>query len=278
MRPSIRTCVIRTGILAACLLGGPPAMAGDTDASPAGKAPAKPGAKPAADSPADARAAPRALQQVRARIEQRIGGHLTSVRWMPFGLYEVVADNEVFYVDPDVNYLVAGRVIDVKTHDDLTAARRDEVLRVDFKSLPLDQAVKTVRGNGSRVFVVFADPNCPYCKKLERDLAGLNDTTMYTFLYPILSQDSVDKSIAIWCSADRAAAWNSAMVGGKAPKLDGEACKNPIDDNLALGRKLAVTATPTLVFSDGRRLPGAVPIDRVESLLAAAAGNAAPAN
>jgi thiol:disulfide interchange protein DsbC len=230
-----------------------------------------PAAAPDAKAAGDAKSTGGRLEdQIRARVEKRLSTRVSSVRKMPFGLYEVVAENEVFYVDAAVNYLVAGRVIDIKTHEDLTGTRRDEVLRVDFKSLPFDNAVKSVRGDGSRMLVVFADPNCPYCKRLEKDLQTLDNVTMYTFLYPILSPDSVDKSVAIWCATDRAAAWSSTMIAGKAPKLEGEACKNPVDDNLALGKKLQITATPTLVFSDGHRVPGAMPIDRVETLLAEA--------
>jgi thiol:disulfide interchange protein DsbC len=219
---------------------------------------------------ADAKPGGRIEDQIRAKVEKRLSTQVVSVRKTPTGLYEVVAENEVFYVDAAVNYLVAGRIIDIKTHEDLTQARRDEVLRIDFKSLPFDHAVKSVRGDGSRMLVVFADPNCPYCKRLEKDLETLDNVTMYTFLYPILSPDSVDKSVAIWCATDRTAAWSSTMLSGKAPKLEGAACKNPVDSNLELGKKLQITATPTLVFSDGHRVAGAMPIDRVETLMAEA--------
>jgi thiol:disulfide interchange protein DsbC len=208
--------------------------------------------------------------QVRARVQQRIGGKVDSVRRTPLGLYEVVVDNDILYVDEAVKYVVAGRLIDVRTHEDLTAARREEVQRVDFKTLPLERAVKSVHGDGSRVLVIFADPNCPYCKKLEKDINELPNTTLYTFLYPILSDDSVDRSRAIWCSSDRAAAWNALMVRGKAPDKAAADCKTPIDDNLELGHRLFVSATPTIIYTDGRRMPGAVPIDRIEAALAEA--------
>jgi len=147
----------------------------------------------------------------------------------------------------------------------LTAKRRDELLRVDFKSLPLDQAFKIVRGDGSRKLVTFEDPNCGYCKKLYRDIAGLKNVTIYTFLYPILSQDSFEKSKAIWCAKDRAKAWDDWMLNGKAPASAAADCKNPLQQNMELGRKLEVTGTPTIVFADGRRMPGAVPLDKIEA-------------
>src|SRR5512137_1087321 len=188
---------------------------------------------------------------VRARVEQRFNAKPDSATRLPFGLWEIVIGTEVFYVDQDVNYAFVGRVLDAKTRDDLTAKKRDELLRVDFKSLPLDQAFKIVRGDGSRKLVTFEDPNCGYCKKLYRDIAGLKNVTIYTFLYPILSQDSFEKSKAIWCAKDRAKAWDDWMLNGKAPASAAADCKNPLQQNMELGRKLEVTGTPTIVFADG---------------------------
>ncbi len=204
---------------------------------------------------------------IRAKVEQRFQSKPDSVTRTPFGLWEVVVGTEIFYVDQAVDYVFLGRVIDAKTRDDLTGKKRDELLRVDFKSLPLDQAVKIVRGNGSRMFVTFEDPNCGFCKKLHRDLATLTNVTIYTFLYPILSQDSFEKSRGVWCAKDRAKAWDELMGNGKVPAAAAADCKHPLQQTLALGQKLEITGTPTLIFTDGRRVPGAVPIERVEALL-----------
>jgi thiol:disulfide interchange protein DsbC len=209
--------------------------------------------------------------QIRQKVEARLNAKVDSVTRMPFGLYEVVLGNEVLYVDAAVNYVFAGRVFDARTREDLTQKKRDELLRVDFAALPLEQAVKIVRGNGSRVLVTFEDPNCSYCKKLYRDLRNLRDVTIYTFLYPILSQDSFEKSRNVWCAKDRAAAWDELMGDGKAPPAAAPDCRHPLQQNLALGQKLDVTGTPTIVFTDGSRLPGAVPVERIEERLKAAA-------
>jgi thiol:disulfide interchange protein DsbC len=214
---------------------------------------------------------------IRKKIEARLGAKPSSVMRMPFGLWEVVIGSDIFYVDANVNYLVVGRAIDARTKEDLTAKRRDEILMVDYKSLPLDLAIKNVRGDGSRQFVTFEDPNCPYCRKLHRDLASMNNVTIYTFLYPILSQDSFEKSKAIWCAPDRAAAWNGLMIEGKAPPAAAADCKHPLQQTLALGQKLDVTGTPTMVFPDGRRLPGAVSVEEIEKMLAQAAKTATAA-
>lgn len=225
-------------------------------------------AAPAAP-PADTKGKPVSVEDgIRARVLARMGGKADAVTKMPFGnLYEVVMGTDVFYVDPSVNYVIAGRVIDTRTREDLTAKRRDELLKVDFKSLPLDQAVKVVRGNGQRVVVTFEDPNCPYCKKLYKDLRAMTDVTIYTFLYPILSADSFEKSKAIWCAKDRAVAWDEFMTDNKMPEAAAADCKHPLQQVLALGQKLDVTGTPTLVFTDGSRYPGAVPAAKVEEKL-----------
>jgi thiol:disulfide interchange protein DsbC len=202
---------------------------------------------------------------IRARVEQRFNAKADSVKRTPFGLWEVVVGTEIFYVDQEVNYAFVGRLIDAKTREDLTAKKRDELMRVDFKSLPLDQAVKTVRGDGSRTLVTFEDPNCGFCRKLHRDIAGLKNVTIYTFLYPILSQDSFEKSRAVWCAKERAKAWDELMANGKSPPAPAADCKHPLQQTLELGGKLDIRGTPTLVFTDGRRIAGAVPVDRIEA-------------
>jgi thiol:disulfide interchange protein DsbC len=202
---------------------------------------------------------------IRGKVEQRFGAKPDTVTRTPFGLWEIVVGTEIFYVDQEVNHAFVGRVLDARSREDLTAKKRDELLRVDFKSLPLEQAVKIVRGDGSRTLVTFEDPNCGFCKKLYRDLAGLKNVTIYTFLYPILSQDSHDKARAVWCAKDRAKAWDDLMRNGKAPAAAAADCKDPLQQTVELGRKLEVTGTPTLVFTDGRRMPGAVPLERVEA-------------
>lgn len=209
---------------------------------------------------------------IRARVEQRFNAKPDSVTRTPFGLWEVVIGTEIIYVDQAVNYAFVGRVIDAKTREDLTGQKRDDLLRVDVKTLPLDMAVKTVRGDGSRTLVTFEDPNCGYCKKLHRDIAGLKNVTIYTFLYPILSQDSFEKSRGVWCSKDRSKAWEELMAEGKAPPAPAADCKHPLQQTLDLGRKLEITGTPTLVFTNGRRVPGAVPLERIEASLRESAG------
>jgi thiol:disulfide interchange protein DsbC len=129
--------------------------------------------------------------------------------------------------------------------------------------------VKVVKGNGARKIAVFSDPNCPYCKQFETTLKSVDNVTVYTFLYPVLSPDSTAKSKSIWCSTDRAKAWESWMQDHQAPTAAGTCDTAAIDKNLALGRAMNVEGTPTVFLADGRRLPGAVPADRLNKELSA---------
>ncbi len=208
--------------------------------------------------------------QVAARFTEKSGGqkpdHVFKGRG---GLYEVLIGGQIYYVDPEVTFVLAGRMFDPTTREDLTQKRLDVALKIDFKSLPLDRAVKTVRGDGSRVLVTFEDPNCGFCKKLWQNMGELKNVTIYTFLFPILSPDSMEKSKAIWCSKDRAASWDDYMVQGKAPAPAAADCKNPLEQNVALGRDLQINGTPTIVFADGTRAAGALPLSMIDQRLAA---------
>lgn len=210
-------------------------------------------------------------EQVAARFAEKSGGSKPDQVFKSLGgLYEVLMGGELYYVDPGVNFVIAGRMFDARTREDLTQKRLDTALKVDFKSLPLDRALKTKRGDGSRVIVTFEDPNCPYCKKLWQMMAELNNVTIYTFLYPILSADSNEKSRAIWCSKDRAGAWDQFMVAGKAPAPAADDCTTPLEQNVALGKQLGISGTPTIIFADGSRAAGALPVAMIEQRIAAA--------
>jgi len=236
------------------------------------QAPSKPESKNAPSKPenrnAPAAGSPEA--QVAARFAEKAGGQKPDqVFKSRGGLYEVLIGGQLYYVDSDVTFVLAGRMFDPRTREDLTQKRLDIALKVDFKSLPLDRAVKTVRGDGSRVMVTFEDPNCGYCKRLWQGMAELKNVTIYTFLFPILSPDSMEKSKAIWCSKDRAASWDEHMVQNKLPPAAPADCKTPLDQNVALGQELGISGTPTIVFADGTRSAGAMPVAAIEQRLAA---------
>jgi len=207
--------------------------------------------------------------QVKATIEAKLGTKVTSVTKTPYlGLYEVYADGQIVYTDEKVTTIIAGTLIDGATMKSYTAERMQKLTAINFSDLPLDLAVKQVRGDGSRVMVSFEDPNCGYCKKLAKDITKLDNVTIYTFLYPILSPDSLEKSNQIWCSTDKAKVWNEWMLEAKAPAGKSDCDVSAVQKSVELGRKLAINGTPTLIFTNGERIPGAVPLDLIEKKLA----------
>ena len=207
---------------------------------------------------------------VRKGMEARLGTKVESVTKAGFlGLYEVYADGNIFYTDDKVTAIMVGaQLIDAKSMKNVTEERMRKLTAIKFNELPLDRAIKQVRGDGKRVLATFEDPNCGYCKRLARDLQKLENITIYTFLLPILSEDSVKKSKQIWCSADRAKAWNDWMIDGKAPSGREDCDTAAITRNQEFGRKLNITGTPTMFFGNGERVPGAMPLQRIEQKLA----------
>ena len=188
------------------------------------------------------------------------------------GIYELRIGADVLYTDEQGQYVIQGSLIDTKSRVNLTEARIAKLTQVDFASLPLKDAILIKQGSGARKMVVFGDPNCGYCKKLERDLLALKDVSIYTFLYPILGPDSNAKSRDIWCARDPAKVWRSWMVDGTTPpKAMGSCDTSALERNMALGNRNRVTGTPAVVFEDGSRSPGALPVDQLESRLVAAA-------
>ena len=212
-----------------------------------------------------------AADKVKAALKKTVPEvNVDSVRKTPyFGLYEVIVGGDIFYTDDKGEYLVMGTIVNLKTKENMTELRQRQLNKVAFADLPLDSAFKIVRGNGSRKVAMFADPNCGYCKRFERDLLGVNDITVYVFLYPILSPDSMEKSKGVWCSADKGKAWLDWMVRDVQPPADAK-CATPIDKNLAYGQSKRVTGTPTMIFEDGERVPGAMAMADFEKRLAAA--------
>lgn len=200
------------------------------------------------------------------------GEKIESVTKTPYlGLYEVVVGGELFYTDDKGSYLFFGHVIDPKTKQSLTSERLQQIKearRIDTASLPLEHAIKTVKGNGKRKLVVFSDPNCPYCKRLEKELANVTDVTVYTLLYPVLN-GSVPTATAIWCAPDRLKAWEDFMLKDIAPA--GKNCETPLETLLQAGKKNGINGTPTLIFPDGSVAPGMIPADTIEKRLSAAA-------
>ena len=203
-------------------------------------------------------------------FEQKFPG--TSIRGVTkspyFGLYEVIVDDRIVYTDAKGKYLMVGAIYDADSKVNLTEERQRKLNRVNVATLPLDLAIKKVKGNGERTLFVFSDADCPFCAKIEQELKSVDNVTIYTFLYPIdqLHPDAARKSRLIWCAPDRVKAWDAFFESGALPDNTGD-CDNPIAKTAALGARYRVTATPTLVFADGSVVPGALPAARLETEL-----------
>lgn len=195
---------------------------------------------------------------VKKAIEANVG-KVEKISKAPIaGLWEAVVDGQIFYADDKGTYLLAGNLIEIKTGKNLTAERQ-------FNALPLDLAVKQVRGNGKNILVTFEDPNCGYCKKLAKELQSIKNITTYTFLYPVLGEDSLEKSKMIWCSPDKAKAWSDWMTNAKPlPAAPAKCDTAGLEKSIALGQKLRINGTPAMFFATGERVGGYIPATEIE--------------
>jgi thiol:disulfide interchange protein DsbC len=222
------------------------------------------GAFAAADSSVEA--------TIRSTLEKRLPNlpHIDEITRTPVaGLWEVRLGSQVIYSDAQGTFVIEGEIIDTTRHTNITQIRIDKLTAVVFSKLPLKDAVVWKKGTGARKLVVFADPNCSYCKKLERDLSTVNNITVFTFMVPILGGDSPQKSRDIWCSKDNGKAWRSWMIDGTPPPVATAKCDiSALSRNVALSQKHAVTGTPSLVFEDSQRVPGVLSAEELEKKFA----------
>lgn len=186
------------------------------------------------------------------------------------GIYEVrVNQSDLFYTDAEGSYILQGDLVDLKNHTNLTEERQTKLSAVNVADLPYKDAFTIVRGNGKRKLVIFEDPNCPYCKRFEKDITRIDNVTVIVFLYPILGPDSTAKAKAIWCAKDKGKAFEDWMLRNVAPPAAAASCDtSALTRNVAFGQKYRITGTPTTFLPDGTRLPGAAPADKIETALA----------
>ncbi len=208
---------------------------------------------------------------LRKNLSDRLPGlpRIDEVRRTPMaGLFEVRMGLDIVYTDATGAFLIQGQLMDTRTRQDLTQERLDKLTAIAFDSLPTKDAITIVRGNGKRRLAVFQDPNCGYCKRFERDLQKVTDVTIYMFLIPILGPNSTEQARNVWCARDKAQAWTDLMVSDKPAAAAGADCdSSALNRNLEFARKMRITGTPTLVFGNGNRVPGAIAAAQVDKLL-----------
>lgn len=192
-------------------------------------------------------------------------GEISQINKSPIsGLYEVVTPDHIFYSDESGQFLIDGNMFDLKSRRNITDSRARLLFAIDFSKLPLELAIKKVKGNGNRKMAYFTDPNCGFCKKLEHELKEVSDVTLYLFLYPIF-EGSAEKVRAVWCSKDKVKTWDDLMLNGVQP-AEGK-CDVPTPKVMALGKKFRVNGTPALIFSNGIINPGYMPAADLERSL-----------
>lgn len=215
-------------------------------------------------------------QAIRQALRSRIpNAEVFSVQKLPYaGLYEVAVrrgnDTAIYYSDALGQIMIVGNLIDLRTDRNLTEERLRKLSAIDWNQLPFQWAITTRRGNGRREIAIFSDPNCPFCQKFEKDLATVDNITIHIFMWAVIKPESVRQTKSVWCSKDRAKAWNDLMLKRVEPTAPTD-CENPIDELVALGRRLGATGTPTWFLPDGNRYTGALPMSEVVPLLDATA-------
>jgi thiol:disulfide interchange protein DsbC len=203
---------------------------------------------------------------VRKAVESKLGKIEKIVKAPMTGIWEVTVNSQILYADDKANYVLLGNLVDMKTGKNITAERQ-------FNALPLELAMKQVRGSGKNIMVTFEDPNCGYCKKLAKDILTLKDVTVYTFLLPVLGDDSFEKSKAIWCAPDKSKAWVDWMTNGKAPPAVPAKCDTAgLDKSAQLGGKLGIRGTPHIFFATGEHVGGYIPAAEIEKRFNATGG------
>ena len=238
---------------------GSPAQA---QAPSAAQGDARSGVTPAAAASADASTL---VERLQALYPSTRFGAIHPTAWP--GVFEVAMGANLAYVDATGRYFLFGHLYDMRQQRDLTAERKDAMARIDFGSLPLADALTEVRGKGTRTLAIFSDPDCPYCRRLEAELRGLDDVTIHTFLMPLASLHPAarGKAVSVWCATDRLASWQALMLRDSLPPQAD--CPHPVDRNVALGEQLGINGTPTLIAGDGRVLAGAASRDQIEAWL-----------
>lgn len=231
--------------------------------------------------PVHAAASKSEVERISAAVNESLGASgvkVLSVTDIEFvdGLFEVVVSHnggkKIIYTNASGSHLILGELLEGKSMTNLTEARLDKLNAINFdKDLPVGLALKSVYGTGSRKIAVFEDPNCGYCKRFRKEtLTKLQDTTVYTYVYPVLGRDSVDKAQKVMCSSDKSKMWDDWMLKDQSPTGNGN-CNPPIEELVNLGRGMGVAGTPTVFFQDGTRASGAIASADLNRRIAAAA-------
>lgn len=237
---------------------------------------AQPVEKVAAKSVPEAAVSAPEKARVMALFDAKTGKKATDVETSPLpNFYTVISDVNVYYIEKSGKWLFYGHLVDLDSRTSVTAVKKlklesGDLPVLDWRTLNLNDAIKTVRGKTvpGRVLVTFEDPRCGYCKALHPQLDKLQNVTVFTFPIAILGPESQAKNEAVWCSGDRAGAWDLVMAG-QAVKAEGACDVSGLARNGKLAQELKVRGTPTMFLADGSRISGLMDAAALEARLAA---------
>lgn len=203
------------------------------------------------------------------------------------GLYEMQIAGQAAYTDAQASFLLVGGELLIGSGDQVKNYTQTSQMKAQegvFKTLPLEEAFRTVYGKGEQKLAVFSDPDCPFCQRFEATLEehkkDLN-LTVYTFLWPLsIHQHAAEHAAYLWCTKDRSSAFRDWMLfsnqAGIAPgawerwlqktnRPAANSCDHPahLEKINAIAASQGFMATPTLLFENGMTYPGAATYDKL---------------
>ncbi len=201
-----------------------------------------------------------------------IGIQLSPVK----GLWEVTIEDKgrkgIFYTDFSKKFMIAGPIVEFDNASNRTRESIEQIQnnrKVDVLKIPLGNALVLGSQGAQKKVIVFTDPDCPFCSKLDKEMKKVveerKDIAFYIKLYPLPAhKDAYLKANAIECK--KSLKMMEDNFEGRPISMDNCGTKE-IDDNIKLAQSLGFFGTPTLVLPDGTVHEGTLPADKLIELI-----------
>jgi thiol:disulfide interchange protein DsbC len=162
----------------------------------------------------------------------------------------------IIYLTKDGKYLIVGTLLDENIKN-LTQERFEQITKVDFSQLPLNEAVVIKKGSGAKKLAMFTDVECPFCIKAYQWLKEKTDYTLYVYLFPLpMHPNAYDKSIKILCSENKEASLTLAKDNKEIPAQKCSDGESMLKKHISLSESLGVTGTPLFITEAGKKISG----------------------